>query len=137
MGGDGDDRLDAREGATAAVRVAQAGSVDRVVCGAGNDTALVDAVDLVDASCENVVGGATPPSGGQPPGGGGGQPPPGPVNNPPTAVDDTATVGEDAAAGAIDVLANDTDSDGGAMAIVSASDPANGTVARDRWRAQA
>ena len=46
----------------------------------------------------------------------------------PTAVDDTATVGEDSAAGAIAVLANDTDSDGGAMTIASASDPANGTV---------
>ena len=46
----------------------------------------------------------------------------------PTAVDDTATVGEDSAAGAIDVLANDTDSDGGAMVIASVSDPANGTV---------
>ena len=46
----------------------------------------------------------------------------------PTAVDDTATVGEDAAAGAIAVLANDTDSDGGAMVIASASDPAHGTV---------
>ncbi len=58
IGAGGDDRLDARESATAAVRVAQAGSVDRVVCGAGNDTALVDPVDLVDPSCENVVGGA-------------------------------------------------------------------------------
>ena len=46
----------------------------------------------------------------------------------PTAVDDTATVGEDSAAGAIAVLANDTDTDGGAMTIASASDPANGTV---------
>ena len=50
------------------------------------------------------------------------------VPDDPTAVDDSATVGEDSAATAIDVLANDTDPDGGAMAIASASDPANGTV---------
>ena len=49
-------------------------------------------------------------------------------NAPPTAVDDSKTVLEDAGATAIDVLANDTDSDGGPMTIASASDPANGTV---------
>ena len=58
VGAGGDDSIDAREGASAAGRAAQAGSVDRVVCGGGNDTALVDPVDVVDASCENVVGGA-------------------------------------------------------------------------------
>ncbi len=47
----------------------------------------------------------------------------------PVAVDDTATTSEDAAAGAIDVLANDTDIDGGSKAIASATQPANGTVA--------
>ena len=41
-------------------------------------------------------------------------------------MNDSATVGEDSAAGAIDVLANDTDSDGGPKTIASASDPANG-----------
>ncbi len=46
----------------------------------------------------------------------------------PTAVNDSATVAEDSGAGAIDVLANDTDTDGGAKTIASASDPANGTV---------
>ena len=46
----------------------------------------------------------------------------------PTAVDDAATVAEDSGATAIDVLANDTDPDGGAKTIGSASDPANGTV---------
>ena len=50
------------------------------------------------------------------------------VDDPPTAVNDSATVLEDAAATAIDVLANDTDTDGGPMTIASASDPANGTV---------
>ena len=60
VGGAGDDRLDAREGASAAGRAAQAGFVDRVICGAGNDMALVDPGDVVDPGCENVVGGAGP-----------------------------------------------------------------------------
>ena len=50
------------------------------------------------------------------------------VDDPPLAVNDSATVGEDSAAGAIDVLANDVNVDGGPLAISSASDPANGTV---------
>ena len=50
------------------------------------------------------------------------------VDDAPVAVDDAATVGEDSAASAIDVLANDTDVDGGPIVIASASDPANGTV---------
>ena len=48
---------------------------------------------------------------------------------PPTAVNDTKTVAEDSGATAIDVLANDTDPDGGPKTIASASDPAHGTVA--------
>ncbi|MEX0781289.1 MAG: Ig-like domain-containing protein [Dehalococcoidia bacterium] len=51
-----------------------------------------------------------------------------PVDDTPVAVDDSATLGEDAPATAIDVLANDTDPDGGPKTIQSASDPANGTV---------
>ena len=47
---------------------------------------------------------------------------------PPTAVADSATFAEDAAATAINVLANDTDPDGGPKVITLASDPANGTV---------
>ena len=50
------------------------------------------------------------------------------VDDPPTAVGDSATVAEDAAATAIDVLANDSDPDGGAKAIASVTQPANGTV---------
>ena len=46
----------------------------------------------------------------------------------PVAVDDTATVTEDAAATAIAVLANDTDTDGGPKSIVSSTQPAHGTV---------
>ena len=50
------------------------------------------------------------------------------MNEPPSAVNDAATKAEDSGATAIDVLANDTDVDGGAISIQSASDPANGTV---------
>ncbi|MDS4028772.1 MAG: FG-GAP-like repeat-containing protein [Candidatus Contendobacter sp.] len=50
------------------------------------------------------------------------------VDDPPTAVDDPATVAEDAPATAIDVLANDTDPDGGPKTIASVTQPANGTV---------
>ncbi len=44
------------------------------------------------------------------------------VDDAPVAVDDSATVGEDSGANAIDVLANDTDIDGGPKTISSASD---------------
>src|SRR6476659_3622242 len=47
---------------------------------------------------------------------------------PPTAIDDEATLAEDSPATAIDVLANDTDSDGGPRSIDSATQPAHGTV---------
>ena len=50
------------------------------------------------------------------------------VDDGPAGVNDAATVTEDSAATAIDVLANDTDVDGGTKTIVSAGDPANGTV---------
>jgi VCBS repeat-containing protein len=52
-----------------------------------------------------------------------------PVDDPPTAVDDAATVAEDSGANAIDVLANDTDPDGGAISVASVTQPVNGTVA--------
>src|SRR6185436_14625069 len=52
-----------------------------------------------------------------------------PVDSPPVAVNDTATVLEDATATAIPVLANDTDVDGGPKSIASATSPAHGTVA--------
>ena len=50
------------------------------------------------------------------------------VDDPPAAVDDTATVAEDAPATAIDVLANDTDVDGGPKVVTAVTQPANGTV---------
>ncbi len=48
---------------------------------------------------------------------------------PPTAVDDAKTVAEDATATTIDVLANDTDPDGGPISVASVTQAANGTVA--------
>ena len=56
-----------------------------------------------------------------------------PVDDPPTAVADQATVAEDANASAIDVLANDTDPDGGPREIASVQVGAatHGTVAID------
>ena len=51
------------------------------------------------------------------------------VDDPPVAVNDSATVLEDAAATAIPVLTNDTDVDAGPKTIQTTSDPANGTVA--------
>ena len=59
-GGAGDDRIDARESGGPMSLAAQAGAVDQVVCGAGNDTAFVDAADAVDPDCENVIGAAPP-----------------------------------------------------------------------------
>ena len=50
------------------------------------------------------------------------------VDDNPVAVNDSATKAEDSGATAIDVLANDTDTDGGPKTIQSTSDPANGTV---------
>jgi hypothetical protein len=49
-------------------------------------------------------------------------------STPPNAINDNATVGRDAPATPINVLANDTDSDGGPMVITGSSDPAHGTV---------
>ncbi len=50
------------------------------------------------------------------------------VDDPPVAVDDSATISEDSGANPIDVLANDTDIDGGPKSIASVTQPANGTV---------
>jgi hypothetical protein len=52
IGGGGSDRIDARDGA---------GSADRIECGGGEDTALVDPADSVDPDCEHVVGAAPSP----------------------------------------------------------------------------
>ena len=49
-------------------------------------------------------------------------------DDPPVAVNDSATVAEDDSATAIDVLANDTDADGGPKTVQSVTQPANGAV---------
>ena len=51
------------------------------------------------------------------------------VDDPPVAVGDAVTVAEASADNAIDVLANDTDIDGGAKAIASVTQPAHGSAA--------
>src|SRR5215210_3618008 len=50
------------------------------------------------------------------------------VEDDPVAVNDSATVTEDSGANAVNVLANDTDPDGGAISITSVTQPGNGTV---------
>ena len=50
------------------------------------------------------------------------------VDDAPVAVGDSATVAEDSGATAVDVLANDTDVDGGPISVSSVTQPANGTV---------
>ena len=50
------------------------------------------------------------------------------VDDSPVAVNDSATTAQNSAPIVIDVLANDTDIDGGPKEIMTASDPANGTV---------
>jgi hypothetical protein len=50
------------------------------------------------------------------------------VDDAPVAVNDSATVAEDAGATAVAVLANDTDVDGGAIAIASVTQPTHGSV---------
>jgi hypothetical protein len=51
------------------------------------------------------------------------------VDDPPTAVNDSAILGEDASATAIDVLANDTDIDAGPKSVASKTEGAHGVVA--------
>jgi VCBS repeat-containing protein len=51
------------------------------------------------------------------------------LDQPPVAVNDAATLAEDATATTINVLANDTDTDGGPKSITSVTQPTNGTVA--------
>jgi hypothetical protein len=51
------------------------------------------------------------------------------VDDPPVANNDTATVNEDSSNNLINVLANDTDIDGGTDTIASVTDPGNGAAA--------
>ncbi|CAN5590432.1 hypothetical protein BH20ACT19_BH20ACT19_06400 [soil metagenome] len=50
------------------------------------------------------------------------------MDDDPVAVNDSATVGRNSAATVLDVLANDTDSDGGPKQVASVTQPANGTA---------
>ena len=50
------------------------------------------------------------------------------VDDPPVAVEDTSTAVEDSGPNAVDVLANDTDTDGGPKSVASVTQPAHGTV---------
>ena len=50
------------------------------------------------------------------------------ADDPPVAVNDAATVAEDSSSNAVDVLANDTDVDGGPKRVQSVTQPANGAV---------
>jgi hypothetical protein len=52
-----------------------------------------------------------------------------PVNDPPAAVDDTTTVAEGAGPTPVDVLGNDTDIDGDALAVTAADGAGHGTLA--------
>ena len=116
----GDDRLAGREGDDVLVG---GGGRDRLGGGPGNDRCLGGAGDDSLRSCESGGGGAdeTPPPD-EP------IPPSPPADQPPLAVNDTATVTEDAAATAIPVLANDTDPDAGPKSVAAATQPANGEV---------
>ena len=53
------------------------------------------------------------------------------VDDPPVAVHDRKSVIEDDPATAVDVLANDTDGDGGPKTVASVTQPAHGTVVRN------
>jgi hypothetical protein len=51
------------------------------------------------------------------------------VDDPPSAADDSAQVAENASASTVDVLANDSDVDGGPKQVVSVTQPGHGTAA--------
>ena len=51
------------------------------------------------------------------------------VDDPPVAVNDSATLAEDSSATVVDVLANDTDIDGGSKSVASKTNGAHGSVA--------
>ena len=123
MGGAGDDRIDARESGGSSV-VAQSGAIDQVVCGAGEDTALVDPADAVDPDCENVIGGGSstpPPPGNQPPAGN----PPGAANRAPVATPATLDTAEDTPKA---VTLAGSDPDGDPLTFAISSPPAHGTL---------
>ena len=70
-------------------------SVDTVECGSGIDAVFADAVDVLDAGCEN---------------------------QPPATTADTVTVSEDDFPTAVNVLANDFDPEGQTLTVASVDD---------------
>jgi Ca2+-binding RTX toxin-like protein len=90
------------------------GKRDIIRGGPGHDKAYVDKVDKVKGVEKVVVRG-----------GGNNELVP---DKPPEAVNDSESVAEDSGATTIDVLANDTNADGGPKTIESVTQPANGTV---------
>lgn len=103
---------------------------DFLVGGAGRDECAGNAGVNLYSSCEVVPSsspGVAPPAAEQAP-----APPaqagPAAVDKPPVAVNDTLTVTEDSGATSIDVLLNDSDSDGGPKIVESVTQPQHGEV---------
>ena len=128
VGGGGNDRLDGGGGND---RISGGAGKDRIGGGSGDDTLIGGAGN------DNIAGGPGTDDCRGGPGrntirtceNGGPPNPPNPPDLPPMAVADSRTVAEDDAAQVIDVLANDTDPDGGApKSIASVTQPLNGTV---------
>jgi Ca2+-binding RTX toxin-like protein len=106
-GGSGSDELFGQIGDDTIYDRDGSGNVDHAVCGDGSDVARVDVFDDVDADCERRRD---------------------LDREDPVAVDDADTVTEDDPATTVDVLANDTDADGGPIEVDAVTQPANGTV---------
>jgi Arylsulfotransferase (ASST)/Bacterial cadherin-like domain/RTX calcium-binding nonapeptide repeat (4 copies) len=99
---------------------------DFLVGGAGRDECAGNAGANTYSGCE-----AMPSSS---PGAGPIPVPPAPagpaaIDKPPVAVNDTLTVGEDSGATSVEVLSNDTDTDGGPKTVASVTQPQHGEVA--------
>ncbi|HEX5593366.1 MAG TPA: aryl-sulfate sulfotransferase [Solirubrobacterales bacterium] len=128
-GGAGEDRL--RGGAGADLVLGGAGEDqleggsgdDRLDGGSGNDRCAGNSGANTYVSCE--VEQTSAPGAGRP-GGSTDTGKPGAIDHAPSAVNDAAVVGENSGATVIDVLSNDTDSDGGPKAVESVTQPQHG-----------
>jgi hypothetical protein len=114
-GGPGQDRLRGGPGG------------DFLVGGAGRDECAGNAGANTYSGCEVMLKSAPAP--GRPPAPSTQQP--AAVDHAPAAADDTLVVSESSGATSVDVLSNDTDSDGGPKLVVSASEPQHGKVSID------
>jgi hypothetical protein len=119
-GGSGDDLV---LGGAGRDRLSGGSGTDHLVGDASRDWCSGDDGTNTYVSCE-VIPSERPPAD---------HPPapsnPGTIDHPPSAVNDTFVVDENAAAASIDVLANDTDVDGGPSTVESATEPHHGKVA--------